>query len=117
MKKLIVTTILVLALTITNFGQNIETVCNNSYVDLRNIVTKMGWKVTSEMGGGHNAHSRHYVGKALDISVRNRTDFHITILKVIIEQNGYVFRDERTRPKGQRVWGGSHIHLGVPYCS
>jgi len=112
MRKLIVTTILVLALSLTNFADG----CNDNYVELRTLVQSMGWKVTSEMGGGHNAHSRHYVGKAIDVSVRERTSFHIMMLQMIVERNGYIFRDERVRPKGQRVWNGPHIHLGIPYC-
>jgi hypothetical protein len=112
MRKLIVTTILVLALSLTNFAD----VCNDSYVDLRNLVTKMGWTITSEMGGGHNAHSRHYVGKAIDIRSRGRDEFHVTMLFMVLENQGYIVKDERTRPKGQRVWKGAHFHLGIPYC-
>lgn len=91
-------------------------VCRNNYVDLRQIVQGMGWVVTSEMGGGHNAHSLHYQGKAIDISVRNKTVFDIAILYTIIEGLGYAVRDERTRPKGQRVWKGAHMHLAIPFC-
>lgn len=76
----------------------------------------MGWKVTSEMGGGHNAHSRHYQGKAIDVSVRNRTQFDIDILLTIFDGQGLIVRDERKRPRGQKVWGGPHLHLAVPYC-
>lgn len=90
--------------------------CTASYIELKQIVTNMGWRVTSEMGGGHNAHSRHYQGKAIDISVRQKTQFHIDVLYTIITERGFIFRDERVRPKGQKVWGGPHIHLAVPLC-
>src|SRR5687768_1943758 len=85
--------------------------CQTNYVELRSIVTKMGWKVTSEMGGPHNAHSRHYRGKAIDVSVRNRTEFHVQTLIEVLENHGYYVVDERIRPKGQRVWTGPHLHI------
>lgn len=91
--------------------------CHYDYVDLRTIVTRMGWVVTSEMGGGHNAHSRHYVGKAIDVSVRNKDQFDIDILTTVLHDRwGLIVRDERKRPRGQKVWRGSHLHLSIPYC-
>lgn len=90
--------------------------CRNHYIELKNIVTQMGWRVTSEMGGGHNAHSLHYRGKALDISVRGRDEFDIAMLYTVMGEQGYYVRDERKRPKGQKVWKGPHLHLSVPNC-
>jgi hypothetical protein len=98
------------------FGVAANDVCTNSYVDIRNIVTSMGWTVTSEMGGGHNAHSRHYVGKAIDVRTRGKNEFDIAILFTVLQEEGYTVIDERVRPKGQRVWKGSHVHIQVPYC-
>lgn len=98
------------------YGIAAHDVCQNNYIDIRNLVTSMGWTVTSEMGGGHNAHSRHYVGKAVDIRTRGRSDFDIAMLFTVLENIGYEIRDERVRPKGQRVWKGAHIHIQVPYC-
>lgn len=91
--------------------------CESHYTELKAIAMGMGFIVTSEMGGGHNAHSRHYRGKAVDVRSRGKSDFQIDMLRLIVEQNGYEFRDERIRPKGQRVWKGPHIHLAIPYCS
>ena len=96
------------------FGQ--KDVCNTNYIELGNIVRSMGWTVTSEMGGGHNSHSRHYIGKAIDVRTRDKTEFDIATLYTVITEQGYIFRDERTRPKGQRVYHGAHIHLQIPYC-
>lgn len=104
---------LMVVASIPNFAQNS---CTSNYVDLRKIAIGMGWKVTSEMGGGHNAHSRHYVGKAIDVSVRGKSEFDIIALWTIMDRYGYIFRDERVRPKGQRVWKGKHIHLAVKDC-
>lgn len=91
-------------------------VCRNYYTELKEIVEHMGWKVTSAMGGGHNAHSLHYIGKAIDVSVRGKGEFDILMLYTIMENQGYRVRDERKRPKGQKVWGGPHIHLSIPFC-
>lgn len=108
---------LLLAFFVPNLGQNSpSTACKSTYVDLRNIVQAMGWTVTSEMGGGHNAHSKHYLGKAIDIRSRGRTEFDIAVLYSVLEPMGYKIRDERKRPKGQRVWRGPHFHIEVPYC-
>jgi hypothetical protein len=90
--------------------------CNADYSDLSKMVRAMGWTVTSEMGGGHNAHSKHYRGKAVDVSVRKRTQFHIDILTEVMAKWGYRVLDERVRPRGQRVWGGPHLHIDIPYC-
>lgn len=91
-------------------------VCRTDHVDLRQIVENMGWVVTSAKGGGHNAHSLHYIGKAIDISVRGKTEFDIAMLYTVVEGLGYKIRDERKRPKGQRIWGGPHMHISVPRC-
>lgn len=104
---------LMVVASIPNFAQNS---CTTNYVDLRNIVTKMGWKVTSDIHGKHNKNSKHYVGKAIDVSIRNKTEFDISILYTITYRWGYIFRDERVKPKGQKVWSSPHIHLQVPSC-
>ena len=95
-----------------------DTVCNNNYIDLRKIVMAMGWVVTSEIGGGHNAHSKHYIGKAIDVRSRGRSEFCIAMLYTVLEPQGYIIRDERIRPpkKVQKVWKGSHFHLEIPFC-
>lgn len=99
------------------FGvNNLAQVCQTNYIDLRDIVTKMGWRVTAEMGGPHNAHSKHFKGKAIDVSVRGRTEFHVVVLIQVLEGAGYSVFDERIRPIGQKVWTGPHLHLSVPDC-
>lgn len=104
--------VVILLLTCSVFGNP----CHSYYTELKDIAVSMGFVVTSEMGGGHNAHSKHYKGKAIDVRSRGKSDFQIEMLRIVIENNGYEFRDERVRPKGQKVWKGPHIHLGVPNC-
>ncbi len=106
--------IIVLILAFAGFAK--ADVCSLYSFDLRHIVTSMGWVVTSERGGGHNAHSRHYRWKAIDVSVRNKSDFDIAVLFTVLENQGYIVRDERKRPKNQKVWKGAHIHIGIPEC-
>jgi hypothetical protein len=107
-KTLLIITILVVPI--------LSNPCDSHYTELKGIAQGMGFIITSEMGGGHNAHSKHYRGKALDVRSRGKTNFQVDMLKLIVERHGYIFRDERRRPKGQRVWKGSHIHLSIPDC-
>lgn len=90
--------------------------CETHFTELKGIARGMGFVVTSEMGGGHNGHSKHYRGKAIDVRSRGKSNFQIDMLQMIVERHGYLFRDERVRPRGQRRWSGPHIHLSVPDC-
>lgn len=92
-------------------------VCRLDYMDIKNVVERMNWKVTSTTGGRHNKNSKHYIGKAVDVSVRGKTDFDVAVLFTVLENIGFIVKDERVRPKGQKVWGGAHIHISVPYCN
>lgn len=67
-----------------------------------------GLRVTSTTGGRHNKNSKHYRGEAIDIDHRGVTAEKLRRLR---ELYGIHVRDERTRPRGQRVWGGAHFHL------
>ena len=109
--------ILILVLTSFTFGQPSSKACQSSYVDLVNIATSMGWHITATNKGKHNGGSKHYIGKAIDVSVRNRTEFHIAVLDEVLKNAGYGLIDERVRPKGQRVWSSPHLHLFVLQCN
>lgn len=91
-------------------------VCNNSYKHIVEIVEKAGWKVTSTTGGRHNRNSKHYEGKAVDVSVRMKNDLDVIFLTETLEKEGYIVKDERIRPPMQRVWGGPHLHISIPPC-
>lgn len=93
-----------------------QSICTTHYTDLKPILINMGWVITSTTKGKHNLNSRHYLGKAIDISVRNKTEFDIMMLYIVLEGQGYQVLDERVRPKGQKVWHGPHIHVQVPDC-
>ena len=86
------------------------------YTDLVKLVEGMGWTVTSTTGGKHNVRSKHYQGRAIDVSVRNRTEFHIAVLRAVLEPRGFIVVDERKRPKGQKVWSAPHLHIVIPVC-
>lgn len=109
--------ILILVLASFTFGQSNSKVCQTNYIEVVEIVTKMGWIVTATNTGKHNGGSRHYVGKAVDLSVRNRTEFHIAVLVEVLKNQGYVLIDERKKPRRRGVvWTGPHLHIAIPYC-
>jgi hypothetical protein len=72
-----------------------------------------GFTVTSTTGGRHNAGSAHYAGRAADIRTRDKSPEDIERLMSEAQGMGLRVRDERARPRGQRVWGGPHLHLEV----
>lgn len=79
------------------------------------LARDMGLRVTSGYSaGGHNTGSRHYQGDkehpgAIDIDHRNVAPETIQAIR----SQGYRVLDERTRPKGQAVWGGPHYHIDL----
>lgn len=73
----------------------------------------LGFKATSTTGGKHNKGSLHSAGKAVDFSVRGKTKQQVDRFIREMRKLGYRVRDERTQPKGQKVWTGPHIHVEV----
>lgn len=84
-----------------------------SHLDqLSEFAKKFNLTMGSTTGGTHNRGSLHYSGNAFD--VKNSGGFdnaRVTALKQAASEFGLLVRDERTRPKGQKVWGGPHIHI------
>lgn len=70
-----------------------------------------GFRATSTTGGRHNRGSLHGQGRAVDFSVRHRTSAEVDRFIREMRGRGYNVRDERTRPRNQRVWTGPHIHV------
>lgn len=103
---------MMLVISVSSFAD----VCNNTYKDIVTKVESMGYVVTATIGGRHNKGSRHYLGKAVDVSCKFKSDFDILLLKDTMERLGYNFRDERIRPTGQAVWSGPHIHFSITPC-
>lgn len=78
------------------------------------FATGLGFRTTSTTGGQHNPGSAHYQGRAVDVGVRGKNPAEVQQFMQQAAAQGYLVRDERTRPAGQRVWSGPHIHLEVP---
>lgn len=73
-----------------------------------------GFKVTAGRAtSGHNPGSKHYSGQAFDVGVRGKSEAEIQNFIQAAQANGLRVVDERTRPPGQKVWGGPHLHLEV----
>jgi hypothetical protein len=72
----------------------------------------MGFTVTGRNETtAHNPGSRHYVGEAIDVRTAGKTGAEIADFMSFMSAQGYVVRDERQRPPGQKVWGGPHVHV------
>ncbi len=84
------------------------------YADVGALVSPFGGSVGSTSGGQHNPGSQHYSGNAVDIPLgdhRNIPREQQDAMKAQLESQGYRVRDERTRPPGQSVWSGPHLHV------
>lgn len=77
----------------------------------KRLVESQGFVVGSTTGGRHNAGSLHYQGRALDVKIGGKTTREIEEFMAWASKQGFNVRDERTRPSGQKVWGGPHLHL------
>src|SRR6266540_1817829 len=73
-----------------------------------------GLRITSGRHGKHNVGSKHYRGLAIDVSCRSMTAARIEHLKRSARAAGLYIRDERRRPRGQKIWSGPHLHIEVP---
>jgi hypothetical protein len=69
--------------------------------------------ITSTTGGHHNPGSKHGLGKALDVRTKNKTSQEIAEFINSAQSQGFRVLDERTKPKGQKVWSGPHLHLEI----
>src|SRR5260370_4162577 len=79
------------------------------YKDLSKFARDKGFTVTSTTGGQHNKGSAHYQGRAIDVSVKGKSNGDINKFKKAAEERGYKVRDERTKPPGQKVWSAPHL--------
>lgn len=80
--------------------------------DALNIAARYGLTVTSGKDGKHNTGSAHGSGGAFDIRTNGMPPAVIEAARRALEEAGYYVKDDRTRPTGQKVWGGPHMHVG-----
>jgi hypothetical protein len=81
--------------------------------NVESIVAPLGGRITSTNGGQHNPGSKHYLPDgAVDIGMGRETpEQQAKILAALQGNPSLAVRDERTRPQGQQVWGGPHLHV------
>lgn len=66
---------------------------------------------------GHNPHSLHYVGRAIDVGLHGLDDAEVQALATAAMREGINFYDER-QPPPCGVWTGPHAHLSIsPPCT
>lgn len=61
---------------------------------------------------GHNPHSLHYVGRAIDVSTHGLDDLEVAVICSAAVAAGINVYDER-RPPACGVWTGPHLHLSI----
>ena len=81
------------------------------FIDLVFFAISRGFHVTFTTGGKHNTGSKHGKGQASDIRTWDHTPAQVDSFIQEARRRGISVRDERTRPKGQKVWDAPHIHL------
>lgn len=104
-----------------NMADTTETIIANAptvsrftdWRDLKRFAESQGFYVTSTTGGQHNVGSKHYLGRAIDVRTWNKTNSQITAFMALARAQGIRVLDERTRPPGQKVWSGAHLHLDI----
>jgi hypothetical protein len=70
-----------------------------------------GLYVTSARDGHHNEESKHPLGEAADFrTIGMSEEFFQHLVRDALEHRLRV-RDERKRPKNQKVWSGPHGHV------
>jgi peptidoglycan hydrolase-like protein with peptidoglycan-binding domain len=83
------------------------------YKDLKRVAEEHNFFVTATTGGKHNVGSKHYMGLAIDVRTKDKTAKQVADFMQFMQNEGVTVRDERTRPPGQKVWGGSHVHIEI----
>ncbi|NTX11917.1 peptidoglycan-binding protein [Myxococcus sp. CA051A] len=82
-----------------------------AFEGMARLAERHGLTVTSTTGGRHNPGSMHYQGRAIDVRTRGVPAARLEAFMADARAQGYTVRDERTRPRGQAVWGGPHLHI------
>ena len=80
-------------------------------IRLKAFARERGFRVTHGSGGKHNAGSLHPLNRAIDVSVKGKTNEQVEQFMEAARAAGYRVLDERTRPPGQDVWRGRHLHV------
>lgn len=100
---------------IINLGQAVF----NDYKDLTQFALERGFVVTADIKNPkkHNKGSLHSKGLAIDVSIKKHTPEDVEEFMLEAKAAGIRVLDERCRPKKQKKWGGSHVHLEISKLS
>ncbi|MCY1022132.1 peptidoglycan-binding domain-containing protein [Pyxidicoccus sp. MSG2] len=88
-----------------------STTTGKPFEAMARLAEQHGLTVTSTNKGKHNVGSKHYLGRAIDVRTRGVSQERLDAFMADARARGYTVLDERTRPAGQAVWGGPHIHV------
>ncbi|WP_199243315.1 peptidoglycan-binding protein [Vitiosangium sp. GDMCC 1.1324] len=95
----------------TTRASSVPSTTGRPYEAMARLAEQHGLTVTSTMGGKHNPGSKHYQGRAIDVRTRGVSPERIDAFIADARSHGYNVRDERSRPRGQAVWSGPHLHI------
>lgn len=84
-----------------------------NFNDLVVLAKENGFTVTSTISGRHNPGSKHFRGLAIDVRTRDKTSKQCDDFIKLCRSLGLIVRDERTRPAGQKIWSGAHLHIEI----
>ncbi len=84
-----------------------------TYKDIILLANEQKFVVTATINGKHNVGSKHYRGLAADVRTRDKTVQEVESFIKLCRSFGLIVRDERVRPKSQKVWSGSHLHIEI----
>jgi len=84
-----------------------------NWQDLKAFAEAEGFFVTSTTRGSHNRGSKHFLGLAIDVRTRDKTNEEIERFLRKCAALGVRVIDERKRPNGQKVWSGAHLHVEI----
>lgn len=101
---------------------NYEPAETSNIIPVVTELRKMGLNPSSINTGQHNAGSKHYQNKAVDLGLNTTFGGNPQKMEEFIQYYNKVLKpkypnlslhDERKHPKGQKVWSGNHLHLEV----
>ena len=106
-----------------NYGfNNKSSVQPSLHPSISSFLQETGLKPSSTTGGQHNKNSRHYTGNAIDLGLNttfggdtHQMEQFKNYFNTVVKNKYPNLRliDERSHPKGQKVWSGSHYHIEV----
>ena len=100
---------------VSSTGLSLGPLYEGHWAEMAFQASMMGFRVTGKNEKeGHNVGSRHYVGEAIDVGCKEKTNDQVDEFMTFMKKQGYIVKDERVHPPGQKVWTAPHVHVEFP---